>query len=132
MLEELRRRGIEGLRMSHFAVLRNVDLGGSKLTEIARRAGQSKQAIGPLVHELVSLGVLTLEADPQDGRAWKVRFTPAGERGLRDAREGYGRLLGRYVDTLGERPMRELIARLASFVESAERTADAAERALRE
>ena len=121
MLAGLEENGIQGLRMSHFAVLRNTEVAGSSLTEIARRAGLTKQAIGPLVHELVDAGVLEMTPDPSDGRAWLVRFTRAGAAGLHTARDVYDRVVASYAERVGKREMRELHDHLARFVTIAEK-----------
>lgn len=126
MLAGLAENGIGGLRLSHFAVLRNTDRTGSRLTEIAARAGLTKQAIGPLVHELVTMGVLSMAPDPTDGRARMVRFTPAGERGLHTARSVYRRVFQRYTELVGDDCMDELVAHLVTFVVAAERPTVAA------
>lgn len=116
VLAGLEESGISGLRMSHLVVLRNTELAGSRLVDIARRAGLTKQAVGPLVQELAEAGVLSVEPDPVDGRARRVRFTAAGERGLRTARSVYGRLLERYAEAIGEARLRDLLEALAAFV----------------
>lgn len=70
------------MRAAHLALFAHIDLAGTRSTEIARRAGVSKQAIGPLVDELVQMGLLERVADPADGRAKLVRFTEAGRQGM--------------------------------------------------
>jgi DNA-binding MarR family transcriptional regulator len=65
-------------RMAHTALLPHIDLDGTRSTEIARRAGISKQAVGQLVDDMVRLGMLARVPDPADGRAQLVRFTDAG------------------------------------------------------
>ena len=57
---------------------RHLALAGSRLTELAQNAGMSKQAMGDLVNQCEAWGVVVRESDPQDARARKVRFTPAG------------------------------------------------------
>ena len=65
-------------RLAHTALLPHIDLDGTRATEIARRAGITKQAVGQLVDEMVRLGMLARVPDPDDGRAQLVRFTDAG------------------------------------------------------
>ncbi|MBN9428476.1 MAG: winged helix-turn-helix transcriptional regulator [Burkholderiales bacterium] len=57
-----------------------VDSDGTRSGEIAKRMGITKQAVGRMVRDLESLGLLTQEPDPLDGRATRVRFTSAGLR----------------------------------------------------
>jgi DNA-binding MarR family transcriptional regulator len=63
---------------AHVHVTRHLALGGSRLTELAQRAGMSKQAMGDLVDQCEAWGLVTREADPLDARARRVRFTPTG------------------------------------------------------
>jgi DNA-binding MarR family transcriptional regulator len=66
----------------YLPVVRNVDTDGSRISDIATRAGLAKQTVGPLVRDLVERGVLRIDPDPTDGRAKIVRFTPLGLEGL--------------------------------------------------
>lgn len=63
---------------AHVHITRHLALGGSRLTELAERAGMSKQAMGDLVTQCEAWGLVTREPDPRDGRARQVRFTDAG------------------------------------------------------
>jgi DNA-binding MarR family transcriptional regulator len=73
-------RGFAGIRLVHIALIRNVDENGTRITDIARRAGMTKQATGQLVAEFVELGYIRLVADPDDGRAKIARYTAKGKR----------------------------------------------------
>jgi DNA-binding MarR family transcriptional regulator len=63
---------------AHIHITRHLALEGSRLTELAERAGMTKQAMGDLVTQCEAWGLVRREADPQDGRARRVRFTAAG------------------------------------------------------
>jgi DNA-binding MarR family transcriptional regulator len=65
-------------RLAHTTLLPHIDFEGTRLVEIARRAGVTKQAVSPLVDEMVQLGMLRRERDPEDARAQRVSFTEAG------------------------------------------------------
>jgi DNA-binding MarR family transcriptional regulator len=73
-------RGFAGIRLVHIALIRNVDENGTRISEIARRAGMTKQATGQLVAEFVDLGYIRLVPDPDDGRAKIARYTAKGKR----------------------------------------------------
>jgi DNA-binding MarR family transcriptional regulator len=63
---------------AHIHITRHLALEGSRLTELAQRAGMSKQAMGDLVDQCEAWGLVVREADGADARARRVRFTPAG------------------------------------------------------
>lgn len=101
VLAHLARAGHDGLGATHINVTRNLDTGGTRLTELARRAAMTKQSMGELVRQMEALGYLRRDADPQDGRAQIVRFTPRGlawlkafRRALRRAEAGMAAQLG--------------------------------------
>jgi DNA-binding MarR family transcriptional regulator len=76
-MAELQRR-VPAARLAHTTLLPHIDLDGTRATEIARRAGITKQAVGQLVDDLARLGMLERAPDPDDGRAQLVRFTDEG------------------------------------------------------
>ena len=63
---------------AHVQITRHLALEGSRLTELAERAGVTKQAMGDLVDQCEAWGLVTRAPDPRDGRARIVKFTPAG------------------------------------------------------
>ena len=63
---------------AHIHITRHLAMEGSRLSELAERAGMSKQAMGDLVTQCEAWGLVTRESDPRDGRARVVRFTPTG------------------------------------------------------
>lgn len=63
---------------AHIHVTRHLDRDGSRLTELAERAGMSKQAMGTLVDQCEAWGLVTRTPDPRDARARSVRFTADG------------------------------------------------------
>ena len=69
---------VPAARLAHTTLLPHIDLDGTRQTEIARRAGITKQAVGQLVDELIAWGMLRRDPDPRDGRALLVRFTDDG------------------------------------------------------
>ena len=68
----------EQVSAAHIHITRHLARGGSRLTELAERAGMSKQAMGTLVDQCEAWGLVTREADPLDARARRVRFTADG------------------------------------------------------
>jgi len=74
----LNRAGFDDLRLPHVAVLQNPGPDGYRPSELAERAGMSKQAMNQLLHSLEQLGYLTRRDTPADGRARIVHFTARG------------------------------------------------------
>ncbi len=63
---------------AHIHITRHLARGGSRLTELAERAGMTKQAMGTLVDQCEAWNLVTREPDPLDARARRVRFTADG------------------------------------------------------
>ena len=78
----MRERGRRQVRTSHTALLPHIDLEGTRITEIARRMGVTKQAVNQAVGEIEAMGLVRRVQDPGDGRAKLVRFTARGRREL--------------------------------------------------
>lgn len=66
------------LSASHIQITRHLTLAGARLTDLARRAGISKQAMGKLVVQCEAWGLVAREANLRDARASQVVFTPIG------------------------------------------------------
>ena len=63
---------------AHVHITRHLALEGSRLTDLAERAGMTKQAMGDLVNQCEAWGLVVREGDPHDARARRVRFTDTG------------------------------------------------------
>jgi DNA-binding MarR family transcriptional regulator len=68
----------EQIGAAHVHITRHLGLQGSRLTELARQAGMSKQAMGDLVAQCEAWGLVRREADPLDARARRIVFTETG------------------------------------------------------
>ena len=87
-LSNLAARG--NLTASHIHITRHLALNGSRLTELAQRAGVSKQAMGKLVDQCEAWGLVQRQSDLQDARARRVVFTTAGLAWLKAFEEAVG------------------------------------------
>lgn len=67
-------------RPAHSAVFANIDRDGIRLSELARRANMTPQAMGELVDDLEQLGYLRRTPDPKDRRAKLIVLTAKGNR----------------------------------------------------
>lgn len=75
-LSNLAERGQVGA--AHIHITRHLAVEGSRLTDLAQRAGMTKQAMGTLVNQCEAWGMVTREDDPADARARRVQFTATG------------------------------------------------------
>lgn len=78
ILQLMEDAGQGGFNLSHFAVTRNLDIEGTRATELAKRAAITKQSMGELVMQLEARGVIKRNPDPFDKRAKIVCFTKEG------------------------------------------------------
>jgi len=78
ILRQMDAAGYHGFSLSHITVTRNLDLAGTRATELARRAGITKQSMSELIHQLEASGIVERRPDPADGRAKIVFFSKAG------------------------------------------------------
>ena len=99
----------------HSAVFAQIDPGGSRLTELARRADITPQAMGELVDELEDLGYVTRQPDPTDRRAKLIVLTKRGRAAVEAGKETIVGLENRITEILGKqghRTLRQLLSQL--------------------
>ncbi|MFD0668131.1 MarR family winged helix-turn-helix transcriptional regulator [Ramlibacter sp. MAHUQ-53] len=87
---------------AHVHITRHLALEGSRLTDLARRAGMTKQAMGDLVTQCEAWGLVVREPDPADARARRVRFTPTGLAWLRAFRDAVAQAEAEFRAEVGE------------------------------
>lgn len=81
--EGLRAAGLEEVRAAHAPLFMAIDPDGSTVTELARRALMTKQAMGELVRHLSASGYVEVSTSPHDRRARIVRLTDRGWETIR-------------------------------------------------
>ena len=72
---------------AHVHITRHLSLAGDRLTDLAQRAGMSKQAMAALIDQCEAWALVQRQPHPQDARARIVRFTPQGLDWLRAFRQ---------------------------------------------
>jgi DNA-binding MarR family transcriptional regulator len=87
---------------AHIHITRHLALQGSRLTDLAQRAGMSKQAMGDLVDQCEAWGLVAREPDPHDSRARVVRFTPIGLAWLQAFKDAVGRAEAEFRAEVGK------------------------------
>lgn len=78
VMELMGKAGREDARLSHLSLIRNLDVTGTRINELARRADMTKQAMSQLVAQCHQLGLVTSITDERDARAKIVAFTKRG------------------------------------------------------
>jgi DNA-binding MarR family transcriptional regulator len=112
LLAALHASGLDDLRPAHGAVFANVDPDGTRPSELARRAGMTKQAMGELIADLEAKGYVERRPDPADGRAALLVPTDRGRAADRAADDAIARIEAEYVELLGRDRFDELVALL--------------------
>jgi len=79
-LKFLREGGFPMIKSADAHVMRTMRFEGSRITDMARQAGISKQAMSKLVAAFVANGFLTWSDDPNDKRNRIVSVTAAGRK----------------------------------------------------
>jgi DNA-binding MarR family transcriptional regulator len=116
--DKLQARGHTGLGLNHTALLANLDIDGTRITELAERAGMTKQSMGELVQDLEQKGYIERAPDAHDRRATIIKFTEAGCRYLIDAYEIKREIESEYEALIGEDGMVTLRGWLKTLTDS--------------
>lgn len=107
-MAELRSRNYHDISPAHSKALRHLDFTVSRITEMAERAGMTKQGMGRLVRDLAKKGYLGLTVDPSDRRAQIVSFTDRGLELCQEAIEVFQKIEAEYTEVLGSTRMRQV------------------------
>jgi DNA-binding MarR family transcriptional regulator len=94
---------LRDLRMSHVRVLAAIPPEGINVTELARRAGMTKQGCGQFVTYLSGTGHLSTAPDPDDGRVRLVRRSIAGDRFMHRVYAALDRIEDEFAAEVGPR-----------------------------
>ncbi len=87
---------------AHIHITRHLGLNGSRLTELARQAGMSKQAMGDLVTQCEAWGLVRREPDARDARARRIVFTATGLLWLEGFRQAVAQAETEFRHQVGE------------------------------
>lgn len=111
----LNTRGHGGLRATHTILLSHMALAGGSITQVAERAGITKQAMGRIAADLEAAGYVRILADPADRRARKIELTAAGQTLMADSFEVMAELEERYGTVIGPERLGALLGGLRAF-----------------
>jgi DNA-binding MarR family transcriptional regulator len=87
---------------AHVHITRHLALEGSRLTDLARAAGMSKQAMGDLVDQCTAWGLVQRESDGRDARAKRVVFTPVGLAWLQAFKDAVAQAETEFREAVGQ------------------------------
>src|SRR6266516_6241307 len=108
----VREHGYEDLRRGHGCVFGNIEPDGSRLTDLAARAGYTKQAVGEVTTDLEQMGYVERVPDPEDRRAKIIRLTERGRAAQTTGQRLIADMEGRWARRYGKARVAELRALL--------------------
>lgn len=111
-------------RLSHVNLTRHLDLKGTRITELARRASITNPAMTELIDQCEALGLVERAPDPSDKRVRIVRFTPAGLDWLAAFGRAVAEAEAEMAEEIGARCMKSLLTDLASYASAMEPSID--------
>ena len=115
--DRLADEGFPEIRPGHGCVFRFIEPDGSRLTDLAERAGLTKQAVGEVVSDLEALGHVERRTCPDDGRAKIIHLTDSGREAVAAAERIFADIEARWAADVGERRMAMLRSTLSALVE---------------
>jgi DNA-binding MarR family transcriptional regulator len=118
LVRGLQAKGFRRFRSSHMNLLRHIDLGGTRIGEIAQRSRMSKQAVGQLLVACEAEKLVKTIVDPSDRRAKIVAFSRLG-RAVIDAEveimERMDQELRALLGAQGLAALREALAKVSEW-----------------
>lgn len=115
-LAKLQASGHAEIRLGHLPVITNLDPEGTRITDLAARAGMTRQMMGRLVKELEALDYVRSRPHDTDQRAVVVSLTERGERFRSDAPAAMAAVDRDFTALLGPAELaalREMLVRVA-------------------
>ena len=113
----MHRRGYLDLRMSHGAVFGNLGFGAVRVTELAKRAQVTQQAMGKMLKELERYGWIARDVDGSDRRAREIRLTEQGIQLIADSMEAVAEVRQYYAEKIGAEELNQLESALAHAIQ---------------
>ncbi|WP_027016972.1 MarR family winged helix-turn-helix transcriptional regulator [Comamonas composti] len=87
---------------AHIHITRHLSLAGDRLTDLAERAGMTKQSMADLVKQCEAWGLVTRENDARDARTRRVCFTAAGLAWLQAFRNAVAQAEAEFREEVGQ------------------------------
>jgi len=99
---ESHRRGHTQIRPAHDPVFATLPSEGARASDMAHRAGITKQSMGEAIRDMVDLGLVEMHEDPTDRRAKLVTFTDAGMVVAKDGKRHMYELEQQWIEKFGK------------------------------
>jgi len=93
-----------------------LDPGGTRIVELARRAGTTKQSMGEVVARMVVLGFVEVRSVPGPGRGKLVVATEVGWAAMRDGLTAVTAIHDRWSSLIGTDDMTSLVSALRKLI----------------
>ncbi len=103
MLHAAHERGHTQIRPAHDPVFATLPQEGARASDMALRAGITKQSMGEAIRDMVAMGLLEMTEDPSDRRAKLVTYTEAGLAVARDGKRHMYELEQQWIEKFGEK-----------------------------
>jgi DNA-binding MarR family transcriptional regulator len=115
VLALMEQAGYTQTRLSHVNLTRHLDLTGTRITELARRAHMTNAAMTELIDQCEQLGLVLREPDPSDARVRVVRFTEEGRLWLAAFGKALRKAERELVREIGDPAAQALYGPLAAY-----------------
>lgn len=107
--------GYADTRLSHINLTRHLDLGGTRITELAKRARMTGAAMTELIDQCENIGLVERISDPTDRRVRIVAFTEAGRLWLDAFGKSVKKAERELLDEIGAEAYTYLFGALAEY-----------------
>jgi DNA-binding MarR family transcriptional regulator len=102
LLSAAHERGHTQIRPGHGPVFATLPEEGARASDMAHRAGITKQSMGEAIRDMVDLGLVQMTPDPSDRRAKLVTWTDEGLEVARGGRRHMYALEQQWIERFGE------------------------------
>ena len=117
-IELMKEAGFPDARRAFNAIFINLSAEGNRLTELAAKAGMSKQAMSELIDDMVEKEFLVRIPDPSDGRAKLILWAPRGLAAHVATMKVFAKIESELEATLGGTALAELRESLSDAVKA--------------
>jgi DNA-binding MarR family transcriptional regulator len=115
VLELVAEAGHAGTRPPHINLTRHLDLEGTRITELARRANMTNAAMTELIDQCEQSGLVVRRQDPADGRVRIVVFTEEGRMWLGAFGKALKKAEKELFEEIGEEAAAVVLGPLAAY-----------------